>query len=121
MEQFKLTESEYRFVTVVWESEPIQSGELAALCFQRLGWKKSTVYTVLKSLCQKGVLKSENAIVSAAVPMEQVRRDQCRQFVERTFGGSLPMFVAAFAGGKRLPQKELDELRELLSGYGEDV
>lgn len=105
---------------MVWELEPLTSGELVKACGERLGWKKSTTYTVLKTLCDKGVLCNDNAVVSAAMPMEQVRRTQSEQFLQRTFGGSLPRLVASFLGdGKGVSQQELAELRELLDSYKE--
>ena len=119
MEQFKLYESEYRFASIVWESEPVGSGDLVALCYERLGWKKSTTYTVLKKLCERGVLKNENATVSAIVKQEQVQRYESEQFVERIFDGSLPSFITAFMQDKKLSEKDADGLKMLIDSYKE--
>ena len=96
MDSWKLCDSEYRFMNVVWDSAPVPSGELVALCARQLGWKKSTTYTMVKKLAQKGLLRNENAVVTALVPREDVQAEESAAFVERTFGGSLPAFLAAF-------------------------
>jgi len=119
MEYFKLCDSDYRFMTVVWEHEPVNSGELAKLCSQELGWKKSTTYTVIKKLCEKGYLITENAVVKAVIPREKVQADESAYFVERTFGGSLPQFVAAFLGGRKISEKEAEYLKKLIDEHKE--
>lgn len=120
MEQLKLCESEYRFATIVWENEPLGSGELVTLCEQQLGWKKSTTYTVLKKLCERGVLNNENAKVTALVKQEQVQRFESKQFINRTFGGSLPQFITAFMNDKKLSKQEADDLKKLIDSYKEE-
>ena len=102
MEYLKLCDSDYRFMLVVWEHAPVNSGTLVKLCSQVLGWKKSTTYTTIKKLSEKGYIKNENAVVSALIGKERVQRDESAYFVERTFGGSLPQFLAAFLGGKKI-------------------
>lgn len=119
MEYLKLCDSDYRFMKVVWEYAPVPSGQLVKLCFEQLGWKKSTTYTVIKKLCEKGFIRNENAVVSVLIPMEQVQKDESLSFVERTFDGSLPKFVAAFLGGRKLSEKELKELKALIEQYEE--
>lgn len=119
MEYFKLCDSDYRFMMVVWEHEPVNSGELVRICSQELGWKKSTTYTVIKKLCEKGYLTTENAVVSALIPREKVQADESEYFVERTFGGSLPQFVAAFLGGKKISEKEAEYLKKLIDEHKE--
>lgn len=119
MEQYHLCDSEYRFLQVVWTAEPVGSGELVRLCAGELGWKKSTTYTVLKKLCEKGVLKNENSTVSSAVPREAVAEDAAETFVEKAFGGSLPGFLTAFMGGRKLTQQEAEMLRQLIDQYEE--
>lgn len=114
MDELKLCESDYRFMTVVWDSEPVPSGELARLCLARLGWKKSTVYTTLKKLADRGFVKNENTVVTAQVPRERVQTYESGHVVDRAFGGSLPAFVAAFTKGRRLTEQELDELQRLI-------
>lgn len=94
MEKYHLTESEYRFAQLVWQYEPVGSGELVTLCKEQLGWQKSTTYTVLKNLCAKGVLANQEALVYSALPMAQVQRRHGQQFLDSAFGGSLPQFVA---------------------------
>jgi BlaI family penicillinase repressor len=120
MEQLKLSESEYRFATIVWENEPLGSGELVKLCAQELGWKKSTTYTVLKKLCNRGVLQNIDATVTSLVKQEQVQKYQSEQFIKRTFGGSLPRFITAFMDDKTLSRQEADELKKLIDSYKEE-
>ncbi len=102
MEEYRLCNSDYRFMTLVWEHGPIGSGELVRLCAEYLGWKKSTTYTEIKRLSQKGVLKNENAVVTPLVTREEVQAKESDEFVERTFDGSLPGFLTAFLGGKEI-------------------
>lgn len=120
MEHLKLCESEYRFAAIVWENEPVGSGELVALCEKKLGWKKSTTYTVLKRLCERGVLKNENSTVTALVKKEQVQKFESEQLINRTFGGSLPKFITAFMDDKKLSKKEADQLKKLIDSYKEE-
>ena len=119
MEHLKLAEGEYRFACIVWEHEPLPSGRLAELSRQELGWKKSTTYTVLKKLVDRGILCNENATVTAAVPKEQILREESRAVVERTFEGSLPSFLAHFMGGKTISDAEADELKAIIDRYRE--
>lgn len=114
MDDLKLCESDYRFMTVVWDSQPIPSGQLARLCQDKLGWKKSTTYTVLKKLADKGFLKNENSVVSALIPREQVETFESGYVVDRAFGGSLPAFIAAFTKGRKLTEQEADEIQRLI-------
>ena len=114
MEDLKLCESDHRFMTVVWDHEPVSSGELAALCSDKLGWKKSTTYTELKKLSERGFVKNENATVSSLVPREQVQTFESGYMVDRAFGGSLPAFIAAFTKGRKLTQEEAAEIRALI-------
>lgn len=119
MEAPRIYESEYRFCEVLWEHEPINSTELVRLCRDRLGWKKSTTYTVIKRLTQRGVVKSENAVVTSLVSREEVKSQESREFVDKNFGGSLPMFLSAFASKSRLSESEIGELRKLIKDYDE--
>ena len=119
MDTLKLCESDYRFMTVIWESEPVPSGELVELCAQKLGWKKSTTYTTLKKLCGKGFARNENTVVSALIPRERVQAYESEKFVERAFDGSLPSFLAAFLGGKTISQREAEELKRLIDEHKE--
>lgn len=115
----KVFESEYRFCLILWEHEPVSSTELVRLCAERLGWKKSTTYTVIKRLAERGVLKTENAVVTALVSRDEVQRAESREFLDRTFGGSLPQFLAAFTGGKKLSAQEIDALQRLIDASRE--
>jgi BlaI family penicillinase repressor len=119
MENLKLCESDYRFMLVVWENEPVASGRLVTLCAEKLGWKKPTTYTVLRKMCEKGLLKNENTVVSAVVPKEQVQAFESECFVERAFEGSLPQFLTSFLGGKTISKKEADELKRLIDAHKE--
>ena len=120
MEAPKIFESEYRFCQILWDMEPVNSTELVKVCQEKLGWKKSTTYTVIKRLSERGVVKLENARVTALVSREEVQRSESRELVDRAFGGSLPQFIAAFAGGKRLTRREAAELREMIDQYEEE-
>jgi BlaI family transcriptional regulator, penicillinase repressor len=120
MEDLKLCESEYRFATIVWENEPLGSGELVALCEKNLGWKKSTTYTVLKRLCERGVFKNDNATVTSLIKQEQVQKFESQQFIRRTFGGSLPKFITAFMDDRKLSKTEAEQLKKLIDSYKED-
>ena len=120
METPKIFESESRFCEILWEVEPVGSTELVRLCRERLGWKKSTTYTVIKRLSERGVVRLEDARVASLVSREQVQHWESREVVDRTFGGSLPRFIAAFAGGKKLTKAEAEEIRRLISQYEEE-
>ncbi|ROR29169.1 putative transcriptional regulator [Mobilisporobacter senegalensis] len=120
MENLKLCDSEYRFMLIVWENAPIGSGSLVELCKEKLGWKKSTTYTTIKKLSEKGYIKNENAIVTILIPKEEVQAIETDYFVERTFEGSLPQFVAAFLGGKRISHKEAQEIKRLIDLHKEE-
>ena len=114
MDELKLCESDYRFMTILWENEPLTSGRLVALCRDELGWKKSTTYTVLKRLCEGGLLQNEKATVSARMSREEFYAARSEQFVEETFDGSLPAFLAAFSTRKKLSDQEIDQLQALI-------
>lgn len=120
MRDLKLCESDYRFMSVIWDNEPLPSGRLVELCAQRLGWKKATTYTTLKKLCEKGFAQNEQTIVSSLVPREQVQAFASDRFVEHTFQGSLPSFLAAFLGGKTISDKEAEELLALIQAHREE-
>ena len=96
MDTPKIFESEYRFCLILWEHEPVRSRELVELCREQLGWKPTTTYTVIRRLSERGVLKSENSIVSSLITQDEVQAAEIDELVEKKFGGSLPAFVAAF-------------------------
>lgn len=120
MEVPKVFESEYRLCCLVWEHEPVGSGELARLAEEALGWKKSTTYTVIKRLAERGVLRSDNAVISAGFTKAQVQRQESREFLDKTFGGSLPAFIAAFASEERLSPEDAEAIRRMIERWGED-
>lgn len=120
MDTLKLCESEYRFATIVWDNEPIASGELVILCDKHLGWKKSTTYTVLKKLCKRKILINENTKVYSIIKKEQVQKYESEQFINRSFGGSLPQFLTAFIGDKKISCQEAEQLKKLIDSYKGD-
>jgi len=119
MEIYKLTETEEKFATLIWENEPIGSGDLVKLCGKEMKWKKSTTYTVLKKLCDKGVFQNENTVVSSIITKDRYYAKQSIRFVEDTFGGSLPKFLTAFIGAKKLNKQQVEELKKLIEGHEE--
>lgn len=110
----KIFESEYRFCLILWEYEPIASGELSKLCAEKLGWSKTTTYTVIKRLCDRGVIKSENTIVSSLVSKEEAQKSEIDELVEKRFEGSLPSFIAAFVNNKRLTEEEITQIKKII-------
>ena len=110
----KIFESEYRFCLLLWENEPIKSTELAKLCKEKLGWSKTTTYTVIKRLSERGVVKNENTIVSALVTKEEVQLSDLDELMEKRFEGSLPAFIAAFARRQSLSEAEIEEIQRII-------
>ena len=115
----KIFNSEYRFCLILWEHEPINSTKLAALCKEQLGWSRPTTYTVIRRLSERGVLKNENTIVSTLVTKEQVQQSEMEEMMERTFEGSIPAFIAAFANSKKLTKEDIAQLEDLIQNYKE--
>ena len=113
----KIFESEYRFCLILWEHEPIKSSELVALCRERLGWKPTTVYTVLKRLSERGVLINENTVVRSLVSKDEVQAAELDDMVEKTFEGSLPAFIAAFTKHQKLSDEEIDAVQQMIDRY----
>lgn len=120
MEKYKLFDAELKFMNIIWEEEPIKSGELVKVCNEKLGWKKSTTYTVLRKLAQRGVLKNENTVVTSIVKREDTQIYKSHEVVEKSFGGSLPKFLTAFFGNKKISNDEAEELKKLIDSYKED-
>lgn len=110
----KIHESEYRFCLIMWEHEPVTAVELAKLCQAQLGWKRTTTYTVIKRLGEKGVLRNENGTVTALVSKDEAEASEIEELVEKKFGGSLPAFIVAFARSQTLSKKELDEVQRMI-------
>lgn len=119
MEELKLCESDYRFMLVIWDNEPLASRELVDLCAAKLGWKKSTTYTTLKKLCEKGFAQNNNTIVTSLAPREKVQAYESERFVERAFEGSLPQFLVSFLGNKTISEQEATELKRLIDAHKE--
>ena len=113
----KVFESEYRFCLILWEHEPIKSSELVKLCSEQLGWKPTTTYTVIKRLSERGVLKNEKTVVTSLVTKEEVQTAEIDEMMEKTFQGSLPAFIAAFTKNRRLSDKEIDEVQEMIDRF----
>ena len=115
----KIFESEYRFCLILWENEPIRSRDLAALCRERLGWSKTTTYTVIKRLADRGVVKNENAVVTSLVSKDEAQVSELDELMEKRFENSLPAFIAAFAKRQQLSQEDIDTLRRIIEKGGE--
>jgi len=110
----KVYEGEYRFLNILWENEPIVSPKLVQLCNERLGWKKSTTYTVIKKLIDKGIVKNENTIVSALVTKEEVDRQDSEDLLQRTSKGNIPAFFAAFLKDRKLSKEDVEHIRDII-------
>lgn len=119
MAELKLCESDFRFMSVIWDNEPVTSGELVTLCAEKLGWKKSTTYTVLKKMCDRGLAQNIEAMVTSLVPRDQVEAFASEHFVEHTFDGSLPRFLVSFLGDKTISQQQAAELKRLIDARKE--
>ena len=110
----KIFESEYRFCLILWQNEPIKSTELAKLCKDKLDWSKTTTYTVIKRLCERGVIKNENAIVTSIVSKEEAQLSELDEMVDKKFEGSVPAFIAAFGRRQSLSDAEIEEIRRII-------
>ncbi len=110
----KIFESEYRFCLILWEHEPIKSTDLAKLCKEKLEWSKTTTYTVIKRLSERGVIKSENAIVTSIVSKEEAQQSELEELMDKKFEGSLPAFIAAFSKRQALSDAEIEEIRRII-------
>lgn len=110
----KIHESEYRFCLILWEHEPLTAVELVRLCQEKLGWKRTTTYTVIKRLGERGVLRNEGGIISSLVSKEEAQAGEIDELVEKKFEGSLPAFVAAFTRHQTLSEKELDQVQDMI-------
>ena len=117
MNDYQMGAVESRFAEIIWKNEPVSSGALIGLCEEELGWKKSTTYTVLKRLCDKGIFKNNGGEVVSLVSQEEFYSLQSERFVEQTFGGSLPAFLTAFTSRKNLNEAEVEALRRMVREY----
>ena len=114
MADMRLGPVESRFAELIWDGEPISSTELVHLAERELEWTKSTTYTVLKRLCEKGIFQNEGGVVTSRLSREEYAARQSEQFVEETFSGSLPAFLTAFTRRKKLTEEEIDQLQRLI-------
>lgn len=114
---YELGEVQAKFADLLWAHEPIASGELVPLCEKELEWKKSTTYTVLRKLCQKGIFKNENGIVTSVMSKNDFYSAKSKQFVDEAFNGSLPAFLAAFSARKELSETEIDEIQKMITDF----
>lgn len=120
MTDMKLGVVETHFADIIWKNEPLNSGELVKICEAELEWKKSTTYTVLKKLCERGLFQNQSGVVTSLISKEEFHSLQSEQFVTETFDGSLPAFIAAFTKRKRLSEGEIQAIREMIDKIGED-
>ena len=117
--ELKLAECDFRFMCIIWDNEPLSSRKLVELCNEQLGWKKSTTYTTLKKMCEKGFAKNENTTVTSMVAKDDVQAYAGNRFIENTFSGSLPSFLVSFLGNRKISEKEAEELKHLIDEYKE--
>ena len=120
MDELKLGMVEGRFADIVWENQPISTKDLVKLCDKELNWKRTTTYTVLKKLCERGIFKTENSVVTALISRDEFYAIRSEKFIDETFKGSLPAFIAAFSSRKKLSAEELSELQRLIDSFGKD-
>jgi predicted transcriptional regulator len=114
MENYNIFDAEYKFMEIIWELEPVNSTELSKECLKRLGWKKSTTYTMIRKMSEKALLKNENAIVSSLINKEQVQKYESEALMEKSFDNSLPAFLATFLKDKKLSIKEAEEIQKMI-------
>ena len=119
MEDYRLGAVESRVADIIWANEPLPSRELVALCQQELNWKKPTTYTVLRKLCERGIFRNEDGLVSAILSREEFYGLQSERYVADSFQGSLPAFLAAFTQRKALTQEEISQIRRMIDEFGE--
>ncbi len=112
--KIELGEVQMKFAELIWENEPIGSGELVRLCSQNFGWKKSTTYTVLKKLCEKSLFQNNEGIVSSLISKDEFYSKKTEEFVENTFGGSLPAFFAAFTSKQKLSKEDIKAIKKMI-------
>lgn len=120
-ETVELGEVQLQFAEIVWANAPVASGELVKICREELDWKKPTTYTVLRKLCEKGIFVNDNGVVKTVIDRERFYSVKSGFFVEKEFGGSLPLFLTAFASHKPLSPKEVDEIQKLIDEYRKEI
>jgi predicted transcriptional regulator len=114
MDEYRLFDAEFKFVSIIWKREPINSTELTKVCLNEIGWKKSTTFNMIRKLVERGILQNENAIVTTLVKKEQVQKYESETLLNKAFDGSLPGFLAAFLKDKKLTKKEADEIKRMI-------
>jgi BlaI family transcriptional regulator, penicillinase repressor len=114
LEPHKLFDAEYKFINIIWDNEPINSTELVKLCLEKLGWKKSTTYTVLRKLCERGILQNDNSTVYSLLKRENTQKYESNAIVDKAFDGSLPQFLTAFLGGRKITEEQARELKGII-------
>jgi len=119
MDSYKLFDAEYKFVNLIWEHEPVNSTELVKISLEVLGWKKSTTYTVLRKLCARGILRNEDAVVTAIIKKFEAQQYESQSLIQKTFDGSLPQFLTAFLKEKKITEKEAKELKRIIEEAAE--
>ncbi len=117
MKEIELGDVQAAFADIIWSNEPIGSGELVKICERELNWKKPTTYTVLRKLCEKGLFKNEDGVVTSIVSKEEFNASKSEKFVEDTYEGSLPAFIAAFMSHKKISRSEIDEIQKMINEY----
>ncbi len=117
MSIIELGEVQARFADIVWEHEPVGSGELVKICERELNWKKPTTYTVLRKLCEKGLFRNEDGVVSSVMSRDEFFAARSKEFVKESFDGSLPAFIAAFTSQSGLSDEEIDEIQRMIDSF----
>ena len=120
MVNYHLAQTEMKFAEIIWDNEPITSGELVKICNDRLNWKSTTVYTVLRRLCDRGLFRNEKSVVTSLVSKEEFTSQRSKNFVWEMFNGSLPAFLTAFIGGEKLTAQQAEEIKKLIDSYSEE-
>jgi predicted transcriptional regulator len=119
MKEIELGDVQAAFADVIWANEPIGSGELVKICEREFQWKKSTTYTVLRTLCEKGLFQNEKGIVTSLISKENFNASKSEKFIEDTYDGSLPAFLAAFMSHKKISRGEIEEIQKMIDDYRE--
>jgi len=117
MKEIELGDVQAAFADIIWSNEPIGSGELVKICERELNWKKPTTYTVLRKLCEKGLFRNEDGVVTSLISKEEFNASKSEKFVEDTYEGSLPAFIAAFMSHKKISKSEIDEIQKMINEY----
>ena len=120
MNEPKVFESEYRFLKILWEDEPISSGELVKKCFEKLSWKRTTTYTVIKRLSERGIVSNEKSVVTSLVSKEEIQDAEMGELIRNRFDDSVPSFLASFTRRQKLSDQEIDELKTLIESLRKD-